>query len=173
MIWFWLAVYPSWYCPLRTGGGFFLLNEQNLLSMAKVIFRYSLKTWRKLYSSYIIKVEVDFESSTWTVEVIRTRFPCPGLLDFLRNLFFKKKKKSEIWGKYGQWCYRFKLLEGIRLQCHWQWLFDVDFGEIRLLKWHDEIISNSWFLAILKEFSEGLPLLKLIYIFFFIKWKEF
>ena len=36
--------------------------------------------------SYIIKVEVQFESSTWTAEVIRTRFSCPGLLDFLRNL---------------------------------------------------------------------------------------
>ena len=149
MIWFWLAVYPSWYCPLRTGGGFFLLNEQNLLSMAKVIFRYSLKTWRKLYSSYIIKVEVDFESSTWTVEVIRTRFPCPGLLDFLGNPFFKK-----IWnmGKVymGSRCYRFEFLEEIRLYL----LFHVNFGEIRFLKWHDVINSNSWFWAILKGFSE-------------------
>ena len=33
------------------------------------------------------------ESSTETFEVIRTRFPCPGLLDFLRNLFYKKNLK--------------------------------------------------------------------------------
>ena len=92
----------------------------------------------------------NFDSSTWTVDVIRTRFPCPGLLNFLINLFFKKKnlKYGQI---NGQWCYRFKFLEVIRLQCHWQWLFHVDFGEISLLKWHDEINSNSWILAILKE----------------------
>ena len=29
-----------------------------------------------------------------TVEVIRTRFPCQGLLDFLRNLFFLKNLKD-------------------------------------------------------------------------------
>ena len=63
--------------------------------------RQSLKTWRKwvLISS---KLKLNFESSTWTV-VIRTRFPCLGLLDFLRNLFLRKK--SEISVKYGQWCY--------------------------------------------------------------------
>ena len=56
--------------------------------------------------------------------------------------------------EYGQWCYRFKFLEGIRLH----WLFHAGFGEIRLLKWYDVIISNSWFLAISKGFSEGLIL---------------
>ena len=63
-------------------------------------------------------------------------------------------KKSETWAKYGQWCYRFKFLEEIRLH----WLFHMGFEEIRLLKWHDVINSNSWLLAILKikEFS-GLP----------------
>ena len=71
------------------GVGFFLLNGQNPLSATKVICRQSLKTWRKwvLVSS---KLKFNFESSTWTVEVIITRFPCPGLLDFLRNLFYKK-----------------------------------------------------------------------------------
>ena len=136
---------------------FFFLDGQNSLSMTKVICRQSLKTCRKqvLTSS---KLKFNFESSTWTVEVIRTRFPCPGLLDFLRNIYFFLKK-SEIWAKYGQWCYRFKFLEEIRLH----WLFHVGFGEIRFLKWHDVINSNSWFLAMLKNFS-GLPLLfKLIF----------
>ena len=32
----------------------------------------------------------------------------------------------------------------------------VCFGEIRFLKWRDVNNSNSWFLAILNEFSEGL-----------------
>ena len=36
------------------------------------------------------------------------------------------------------------------------------FGQIRLLKWCDVINSNSWFLAIVKGSSEGLPLFKLI-----------
>ena len=74
------------------GVGFFLLNGQNPLSATKVICWYSLKTWRKwvLISS---KLKFNFESSTWTVEVILTRSPCPGLLDFLRNLFYKKNLK--------------------------------------------------------------------------------
>ena len=59
---------------------------------------------------------------------------------------------------YGQWCYRFEILEEIRLH----WLFYVGFGEIRILKWHDVMNSNFWFLAILKEFS-GLSLFKLIF----------
>ena len=54
---------------------------------------------------------------------------------------------------------RFKFLEGIRLH----WLFHVGFGEIRFLKWRDVINSSSWFLAILKGFSKGLPLFKLIF----------
>ena len=37
-------------------------------------------------------------------------------------------------------------------------------GEIRFLKLHDIINSNSWLLAMLKEFS-GLPLFKLILFF--------
>ena len=55
------------------------------------------------------------------------------------------------------------LLEGIRLH----WLFHASFEEIRFLKWRDVINSNSWFLAILKEFSEGLPLFT-----FFLKLKR-
>ena len=44
-------------------------------------------------------MKFNFESSPRTVEVIRTRFPCSGLLDFLRNLFFFKKIRNEIWTK--------------------------------------------------------------------------
>ena len=49
-------------------------------------------------------------------------------------------------------------------------LFHSDFGEIRFLKLRNVINSNSWFLAVLKEFAEGLPLFKLI--FFFLKLKR-
>ena len=135
----------------RGGWGFYYLTD-------KIHY-----VWRKLFVDSSLKLKFNFESSTWTVEVTRTRFPCPGLLDFLRNLFFLKKKKSEIWEKYGQWCYCFKFLE-IRLH----WLLHVDFGEIRFLKWRDVINSNSRFWAI-KGFSEGLPLFKLI---FFLKIKK-
>ena len=102
-------------------------------------------------------MKFNFESTIWTVDVIRTRFQCPGLLDFLRIFFLKKQKTSEIWSKYCQWCYRFTYLEGIRLQ----WLFHAGFGEMKFLKLRDVINSNSWFLAMLKGFSEGLPLFKL------------
>ena len=71
---------------------------------------------------------------------------------------FSEKERSEIWAKYRQWCYRFEFLEEIRLH----WLFHVSFGEIRFLKWHGVINSNSWLLAILKEFS-SLPLFKRIF----------
>ena len=65
---------------------------------------------------------------------------------WLSEKSFFLKKKSEIWTKYGQWCYRCKSFEEIRLHR----LFHVDFGEIRYLKSHDVINSNSWFLAILR-----------------------
>ena len=50
------------------------------------------------------------------------------------------------------------------------WLFHTGFEEIRFLKWRDAFNSDSWFLAILKGFSEGLPLYKPI--FFFLKIKK-
>ena len=55
--------------------------------------------------------------------------------------------------EYGQCqqCYRFKFLEGIRLH----WLFHSGFWEIRFLRRCDVINWNSWFLAILKAFSEA------------------
>ena len=136
------------------GWFFFLLNRQNPLSMTEVICRQTLKTFIKLV---LISSELkfNFESSNFNVEVLRTRFPCQGLLDFLRILFFLKK--SEIWAKYGQWCYCFKFLKKIRLD----WLFYVGFGEIRFSRWHGVISSNSWFLTILKAFI--LPLFKLFF----------
>ena len=72
---------------------------------------------------------------------------------------------GEVWAKHGHWCYRFKFLEGIRLH----WLLRAGFGEIRFLKWRDAINLNSWFLAVLKGFPEGLPLFKLR---FFLKTKK-
>ena len=63
--------------------------------------------------------------------------------------------------KFGQWCYSFKFLEGIKLH----WLFHAGFGEVRFL-----FDANSWFFAILKWFRDGFPLFKLI--FFFLKLKR-
>ena len=57
-------------------------------------------------------------------------------------------------GKYGQWCYGIALKFSKELDstdCSVQ-VFE---RLIRFLKWRDEINSNSWFLATLKEFSEG------------------
>ena len=71
-----------------------------------------------------------------------------------------KKNRSEKWAKYGQWCYRFKFLKGIRLHR----MFHAGFGELRFLKWREVTNSNSWFLAILKGFLEGTPLFKIIFL---------
>ena len=107
------------------------------------------------------KLKFNFESSIWTVEVIRTRFSCPSLLDFLKNRFVFKKmwNMDEIWAV--MLSLHFKFLEESRLY----WHFYACFREITFLKWRDVINSNSWFMAILKGFS-GLPLFKLPNIFF-------
>ena len=111
----------------------------------------------KKISSYI-RLEVQFSKFNLS------SFPLSTFTGFSEKSFFLKKKK-EIWTKYGQWRYRFKFLKGIRLY----WLFHVDFGEIRFLKWCDVINSNSCFLTILNGFSEGLLLFKLN---FFLKIKK-
>ena len=50
---------------------------------------------------------------------------------FSEKYFFEKKNlKHEQSMGTGQWCYRCKFLEEIRLH----WLFHVGFGEIRFLK---------------------------------------
>ena len=54
------------------------------------------------------------------------------LVHFLFSL-----KKSEIWSKYGQWCYRFQFRERIRLH----WLFHSGIGEIRFLS---DVIYNQF-----------------------------
>ena len=97
-------------------------------------------------------MKFNFESLTWTFEAIRTRFPCPSLLDFLGNLFFKKNLKYG-WN-IGSDAIALSFSKGLDFtDCY----IYAGFGEIRFLKWCDVINSNSWFLAILKEFSEGLP----------------
>ena len=75
--------------------------------------------------------------------------------------FSEKSFLKKIWnmGEVAMGCDAMAVfLEGIRLH----WLFHAGFGEIRFLKWRDVVSSNSWFLAVLKGFSEGLPLFKLI-----------
>ena len=75
-----------------SGVSIFLLNEQNPLSVTTVICRQSFKTWR----SCVLKSSVLKFNFLWGLnligEVIRASFPCPGLLGFLRNLLFLKKK---------------------------------------------------------------------------------
>ena len=137
-----LVFYPSWYCPLGTGVEFYGQNPLSV-SVTKVICRQFLITWRKILISS--KLKSNFESSTWTVEVIRTRFPFPGYW-----IFWEITKK--IWNTDEIW----EVMLWLRLH----WLFHVCFGEIRFLKWHDLI--NSWFLGTLKEFS-SLPLFKLFF----------
>ena len=73
-------------------GFFFLLNRQNLLSVTKVICRLSKLEENKSISSSKVKVKLlRFNLNSWSI--IRTRFPCPGFLDFLWNLFYKKTLK--------------------------------------------------------------------------------
>ena len=50
---------------------------------------------------------------------------------FSEKSFFFKEKIWNMGEEYGQWCYRFKFLERIRLH----WMFHEGFGEIRFLKW--------------------------------------
>ena len=106
----------------------------------------SLKFWKKLVliSS---KLKFNFQSSAWTVEVMRTRFPCPGLQDFLRNLYLKKILKYG-WSM-GSDAIALKFLERVRPY----WLFHVGFEEIGFLKSRIAINSNPWFLAILRAHS--------------------
>ena len=125
----------------RNRGWDFLLNRQNTLSVTKIICRQSLKIWKKqvLMSS---KLRFNFESSAWTVEIIRTRFSCPFLLDFLKNLFFLKNLNyGRSMGSDAIALNFFNKLDSTKL-------FHVGFGEIRFLKWHDVINSKSWFLTI-------------------------
>ena len=73
----------------------------------------------------------------------------------MRNLFLKKKK-SEIWGKYGQLMISLYFLDRIGLH----WLFHVGFREITFLKWCNVTNSNSWFLAILNGFCRRFAFLE-------------
>ena len=50
---------------------------------------------------------------------------------------------------YGQWFYRFKFLDEIRLH----WLFLVGFREITFLKWHDVNQSKFLFFGNIKRTS--------------------
>ena len=78
---------------------------------------------------------------------MRTRFSCPGLLDFLR-------KKNQ---KYG----RSMASDAIALN----FLKELDSTGCSMQVCRDYVVnSNSWLLAISKGFSEGLPLFKLTFV---------
>ena len=64
----------------------------------------------------------------------------------MRNL-----KKTKL--KYGQsmGSHAIALNFLMKLEIRPQWLFDVGFREIKFLKWHDVINSNSVFLAIFER----------------------
>ena len=124
----------------------FRLKKQTNKTVADTIFK-SISSYIKFLSHW-----------TWSIRT-RTRYPCPGLLDFPRNLFFQKK--SEILAKHGQ-----LTIDAIALIFSPE-LDSTDcfmgFGEIRFLKWHDVNNSNFWFLVILNRFSQGLYLFKQIF----------
>ena len=86
---------------------------------------------------------------------------------FSEKSFFKKSLRYE--SKYAMGSHAIALNFSKKSDST-DWLFHTGFEEIRFLKWRDVINSDSCFLAILKGFSEGLPLFKLI--FFFLKLKR-
>ena len=72
------------------------------------------------------KLTFNFESSTGTVEVIRNRFPCPGLLDFLRSFF--KRKNLKFGRGYGQCAISLNFLKKLdSTDCSMQVLERLDF----------------------------------------------
>ena len=115
----------------------------------------------KFWCEYLlVAFELFLNSSKVQLEVIRTRFPCPGLLDILRNLS-SYKKILKLRQRHGQSTLSLYFVGRIELH----WLFHWGFGEMTILKWRNVSNSNSWFLAIIKGFSRwhGLPLFKLIF----------
>ena len=77
--------------------------------------------------------------------------------------FFLKKRNSEIWAKTLHFSSNLPKELDSTLQLDSEEL-DSSFGEIRFSSSVMYIInSNSWFLAVLKRFSEGLPLFKLTF----------
>ena len=88
---------------------------------------------------------------------IRIKFSSSGLLDFLREVFFKKSESGEV-----------LKVDTITLNFSMELDFtdcSLGFVEISFLKKHHVNNSNSWFLAVLNEFSEDLLLFKLICVF--------
>ena len=73
-------------------------------------------------------LKFNFQSSTWTVEAFRTRFPCPEMWKIFSFL-----KKIVIWAQYGQ----LSISQRIRLD----WLLHAGFGEISFLKWRVQSIQ--------------------------------
>ena len=113
--------------------------------------------FNKLIFVYVISIRLICDGEIYILTYIlclRTRFPCSGSLDFWKNI-----KKKNL--KYGQSmdsdAIAFNFLKKLDSR-----LVHVGFKEISFLKSHDVINSNSWFLAILKEFS-CLPLFKLFF----------
>ena len=147
-----------------------LLKKENSWrkSLFQIVLNEVLKTCEKSYllMQKLVKTTRNKRSSDCILQIfIRSTFKletqCKKFwLVFISILILSIEQENLKygWSIYGQWCYHFKFLEEIRLH----WLFHMGFGEIRFLKWHDVINSNSWFLAILKEFS-GLPLFKLFF----------
>ena len=84
------------------------------------------------------------------------------LLDFLRNLFLKKKKeKTEI---YAKWAVILSL--SISRKNYNPLTFHADFGQIRFLKWRDVIDSNSWFFGNIKRVFKRFAFIQANYFFF-------
>ena len=119
-------LYPSWYCPLRTGDGFFLLNRENPLSLTKVICWQSLL----LFNSHLI-----YACQVWGKKTVIK--PCVHYflsnfyfftkwyiaLEKLWKMFFISCKKLSLFLRYSNFCIFFSLpFHSFQIQKDkWKW----------------------------------------------------
>ena len=107
--------------------------------LTKIFFSDNVE-WSSLEKYYLVENDIfqlwKFNLNGWS-RYIELNSHVQVYWIFWEILFFVKK--SEIWAKYGQWCYCFKFLEEIRLH----WLFHVGFGEIRFLIWLRFLVFQS------------------------------
>ena len=144
-----VSILPILILPVRNKGvSFFLINGQNPLSVTKVICRQSIKTW-KLEQNKFLYHESWSSTLTVTLEQFKWLEPDshvqPGLLNFLRNLFFKKNLKYG-WSMDSDAIVLNFLKKLDSIYCS-MWVLERAF---------DVINSNSWFLANIKSFQVWL-----------------
>ena len=111
-------------------------------------------------SSYMIKVEVqlwNFNLNSFSRLELDSHSRFTGFSEKSFFFFNKNLKNGQSIGSDAIALNFSKELDSTDSTDH------ADFGEIKFLKWNDVINLNSWFLAILKGFSECSPFFKLTY----------